>query len=40
MLHVVHLVERRCGRRAPRMVAILALLSSLALAVGLVLAAR
>jgi hypothetical protein len=40
MLHIIHLIEHRFGRRASRMVAILALSSSLALAIGLVLAAR
>lgn len=35
MLHVVHLIERRLGRRAPYAVPFLVLLSSLALAAGI-----
>ena len=36
MLHVVHLIERRLGPRAPRIVAILFAGSAIALAVGLI----
>ena len=36
MLHVVHLIERRFGPRAPRIIAVLFAASAIALAVGLV----
>jgi len=38
MFHIVHLLERRFGPRAPRILLSLALLSASALIVGLVLA--
>lgn len=40
MLHVVHLIERRLGRHAPRTALFLLLLSSLVLAAGTTLLAR
>ncbi|WP_269078957.1 hypothetical protein [Pseudoxanthomonas suwonensis] len=40
MLHVVHLIERRRGRRAPYVALFLVLLASLALAAGAALLAR
>ena len=36
MLHIVHLIERRFGTGAPRIVAMLVAASAIALAVGLV----
>lgn len=38
MFHIVHLIERRFGPRAPRIILSLALLSAAALVAGLVLA--
>jgi|GEM_PF-1112060 len=40
MLHIVHLIERRAGRRLPRMVALLVLASVALLATGIALALR
>lgn len=37
MLHIVHLIERRYGTRAPRIVALLLTASALALGVGIAL---
>ena len=37
MLHIVHLIERRFGPRAPRIVALLVAGSALALAAGIAL---
>lgn len=36
MLHVINMIERRFGPRAPRIVAVLFAASAIALAVGLV----
>lgn len=36
MLHVIHMIERRFGARAPRIVAVLFAASAIALAAGLV----
>lgn len=37
MLHIVHLIERRFGTRAPRIVAVLFAASAVALGIGLLL---